>query len=129
MKWWLVAALVTGCATTPPPVRELPPEKPYVDPAAEQRAVLDAFLQAVEKQRFDDALQWLSKAWRDRYDGSLFARDFDVDPRAADRLALIRSHRGDAFVIVQNAATLPLAKGRAMQLVLEPQGWRIAALE
>ncbi len=128
MKWWLVAALATSCATTPP-LRETPPETPHVDPAAEQRAVLDAFLHAVETQRFDDALQWLSKSWRDRYDGAQLARDFEVDPRAVDRVALLRSHRGDAFVVAQQGSTLPLAQGRALQLVLEPQGWRIAALE
>ena len=120
--WLLVLA---GCVTTPPPVVTRPPA-PAVDPHAAQRAVVRAFVQATDAHRFEEAWALLARPLRDRYTAARLAEDFEAEPLAAARLEQLKRRLDGPFA---DSNTLAWAEGKALRLTLEPDGWRIAALE
>ncbi len=92
---YLALLLVCACATVQPAG-----ERP-----GEQDAVIARFREAVAAGRFDDVLPLLSKRWRDRYDATRLAEDFDAEPLASWRTQ------------------------QPLKLVQEEDGWKIDALE
>ena len=134
MKCWLAVLLLAGCVTTPAPLPGKPaPTKadPVVaaEPAAAVRAVVEAFIVAVEAGRFDQVWPLLAKPLRERYSVELLARDFEADPLAGARIAELKHKSNAPLLEGKDAASLAWAEGRSLRLVKEPDGWRIAALE
>lgn len=96
---------------------------------AAARAALGAFLDAAEARRFTAAYGWLSSELRARYTPSSLARDFSLAPDAGDRLRRARAALDGPAVEAGRAVRFPLAEGRAVQLVEETDGFRVASLE
>lgn len=96
---------------------------------AAARAALAAFLDAAEARRFSAAYAWLSSDLRGRYTPSSLARDFSLAPDAGDRL---RRSRAALDAVPQEAGgevRFPITQGRAVVLVEEAGGFRVASLE
>ena len=134
MKYWLAVLLLAGCATTLAPLPEKPaPTKPApvvaAEPAAAVRAVVEAFIVAIEAGRFDQVWPLLAQPLRERYSVESLARDFGADPLAGARIAELKHKSNAPLVEGKESASLPWAAGRSLRLVKEPDGWRIAALE
>jgi hypothetical protein len=131
----LTVLLLAGCATTPSPRPVKPEPKPVVvpQPVEDRQAVLrelvQRFVAATESKHFEEVLPLLAKPLRERYSVEKLERDFGADPLAVARLAQIKAKAGDAFVEAKDSAALEWAQGRALKLVQEPDGWRIASLE
>ncbi len=131
----LTVLLLAGCATTPSPRVVKPEPKPVVvpQPVEDRQAVLrdlvQRFVAATESKHFEEVLPLLAKPLRERYSVQNLERDFGSDPLAAARLAQIKAKAGGAFVEAKDAAALEWAQGRALKLVQEADGWRIASLE
>lgn len=127
MNRLLIAALLSGCAVAPvkpvDPVVVIAP----VDVHAEQRAVVDAFLIAVDARNFGDVHALLSKSLRDRYDAQRLQRDFENEPKAMARVEAVRLARKADFTM--NGSVLPLHHDRQLRLVREDEQWKIASLE
>jgi hypothetical protein len=133
MRWGL-GLLLAGCVTTPAPLKpvvkaEVAPPAAQVDPQAELRAVVNAFVTATEARRFDRVLALLSKPLRDRYSVKALERDFGDDPLAPARLTQLKLKAGSPLLESKSSASLEWSAGRALRLVHEPDGWRITALE
>ncbi len=126
--------VLAGCVSSPRPVPVVvkPVEivaKPAVDSQAELRAVLQAFVTAAETKRFSDVHALLAKPLRDRYSVDQLSVDFLAEPLASARLAQIKLKSEAPFAESKASASLEWASGRAVRLVREPDGWRVAALE
>ncbi len=103
-----------------------------VEPGADEgpRAALTAFLDAVEQGDFAAAYGLLSSSWRQRYTPDRFAADFKAEPLSKERLKRARAALTGAQVVLrEGAAEYPISQGRAVQLVREPEGFRVVALE
>jgi hypothetical protein len=96
---------------------------------AAARAALAAFLDAAEARRFTAAYGWLSSALRGRYTPSSLAHDFSLAPDAGDRLRRARAALGGPVLETGATVRFPLAEGRAVELVEEADGFRVASLE
>lgn len=99
------------------------------DRIAAARLALTAFLEAAEARRFTAAYGWLSSALRGRYTPSSLARDFSLAPDAGDRLRRARAALTGPALEAGAAVRFPLAEGRAVELVEEADGFRVASLE
>ena len=127
--------LLAGCVTTKPvPVKpivkpEIVAPVPTVDSQAELRAVVNAFVAASEAKRFDQLLPLLAKPLRDRYSVKALERDFNADPLASARIAQLKLKSAAQLIESKESASLEWSSGRALRLVHEADGWRIAALE
>ena len=134
MKPGFAALLLAGCVTTPVAVKPVPlaPPAPIAapsDPQAPLRALVQAFVTAAEARRFDEVLALMSKPLRDRYSVASLERDFGADPLASERLAQLKLKAGAPLIETKQAASLEWSAGRALRMVHEADGWRIAALE
>lgn len=128
MKRLACLLLLAGCVTTPPPPR-VPEVPPVVDAAAAPRATVDAFLAAIDAQKFEDVHALLIKPLRDRYDVARLKADFEGEPNARQRVDAIRAARSAAMSFSEGEASLPLTHERQLRLVREGADWKIAALE
>ena len=133
MRYALALLLLASCVATPKPLPEAPVAKPDLPATADQegaaRAVVQRFVMAAEAGRFEEVHSLLSKPLRDKYSVELLARDYGADPLAAARLTQIKLKSSGSPLATKEAASLEWASGRSLRLVLEPEGWRIAALE
>jgi hypothetical protein len=93
------------------------------------RAALESFLSAADVRRFSEAWRWLSSDLRARYTPSSLARDFSLAPDAGDRLRRAHAAAEGAGVETGDTVSFPIAEGRAVKLVEEADGFRVAALE
>lgn len=93
------------------------------------RAALGAFLDAAEARRFAAAYEWLSSDLKNRYSPSSLARDFSLAPDAGERLRRARVALDGTALETDAGVRFPMAAGRAVLLVEESGGFRVAALE
>ena len=134
MKWWLAVLIFASCVTAPVPmptradaVTEVTPSP--VDDRAALRTLVLRFVMAAEAGRFEEVLSLLSRPLRERYSVELLTRDFGTDPLASARLSQIKSKLSLPFTETKETAALEWSAGRALRLVRETEGWRIAGLE
>jgi hypothetical protein len=132
---WL-GLVLGGCVTaTPAPVTPpvVTPEVVHgpVDGRADevQRTLVQRFVDAAEKHDFDTAWRLLAEPLRDRYTPERLKADFEAEPLAGERLSRIRRALDQSFRVEGRRAFLELTGGRVLELVQEPTGWRVAALE
>jgi hypothetical protein len=98
--------------------------------AATPERALGAFLDAAGAGDFTAAYALLAGPLRERYTPEALARDFRAEPEAASRLARARAALARPAERASDAeARFPLGPQRAVRLVREPDGWRVAALE
>ncbi len=90
---------------------------------------LERFLQAAEASDFEAAWAQLSSALRARYTPSQLAADFQAEPQAKARLERARASLAQGPRVEGDEAFFDLGEGRAVRLVREGDGWRVAALE
>lgn len=128
-----LVACVTPSSSPPPTTPDVPAPVAHAAPRptdeADARAVIARFLEAVDARKFADALALLSGDLQRRYTAQRLEQDFDAEPLAKERVERIRGAMKRELELGGAAARLPLAEGRAMTLVHEQAGWRIAALE
>lgn len=100
-------------------------------PQAAPRQALERFVSSVEGGDFKAAYLLLAQPWRDRYTPQRLEKDFTLEPQAKDRVARVRAALGGKveLEVSREGAKLPLGNGRAVQLVREGGGYKIAALE
>lgn len=141
MRAAALAVLLAGCVTTAP-------AKPVTTPAAkpspmvavagrdtaarpddEVRTQVRRFLAATQKRDFEAAWRLLAEPLRDRYTPKRLKADFEAEPLAEERLTRIRLAVDLPFRVEGRRAFLKLSEGRVLELVQEPTGWHIAALE
>jgi hypothetical protein len=129
VKWLVVAVFAAGChsANTAIGARHLEAADPNV---GGPRAVIHAFVAAVQARSFGVAHALLAKPLRERYTPARLEHDFLADPSGALRVQMI-SARQETSILNEHdgVATLQWAEGHALRLEREPKGWRIAALE
>ncbi|HEX9244225.1 MAG TPA: hypothetical protein VF875_17405 [Anaeromyxobacter sp.] len=122
----LVLSAVLACATGRPP----PPPTGSDDAAARQ--VLGRFARAVRMGRWEEADALLSARWRATHGPGRLALDArGAGPAAGEAAARVVGalDAGVALERAPGAARLSVGAGRAAVVVLEPQGWRVDALE
>ncbi len=98
-------------------------------PAADAARTLGEFLDASAAADFARAWSLLAAPLRARYSPERLAQDFAAEPGAQDRLSRARAAAQTSPVIEGDEARWPLGEGRAVRLVREGDGWRVAALE
>jgi len=98
-------------------------------PEAEPRRALERFVSAVEGGDIQAAYLLLAPSWRDRYTPARLEKDFQLEPQAKDRLARVKAALGGPLEVSAEGAQLPLGGGRAVRLIKEGGGYKIAALE
>jgi hypothetical protein len=103
-----------------------------IEPGADQgpREALRSFLDAAERGDFVAAYQLLATSWRQRYTPARLAADFKAEPLAKERLLRARAAlAGSSAVLRESGAEYPIGEGKAVRLVKEAGGFRVAALE
>jgi hypothetical protein len=107
-----------------------PPPPTGADDAA-AREVLGRFAKALDKGRFDEAQALLSRRWRDAYTPGRLAMDYRGAPGAREALARVARllASGEPLIRGVDRAHLGMAGAGRPLLVLEPDGWRVDALE
>ena len=107
--------------------------KPMTHPASDQhapRAALQAFLEAAGKDDFEACYRLLAGSWRERYTPARLEQDFRaVRGTAEDKLARARSALLAEPWLDEGRAQFPISERKAVRLVLESGGWKVAALE
>ncbi|MBX7096571.1 MAG: hypothetical protein K1X89_02570 [Myxococcaceae bacterium] len=93
------------------------------------RQALGEFVSEVERRDFAAAWRSLSADLRARYTPERLSRDFGLEPLALERLARLKAGLGAPIVVEREAASLELGRDRVARLVLEADGWKVAALE
>lgn len=96
---------------------------------AEARETLQQFLTAAERGDFTAAYRLLSGAWRAQYTPERFARDFEAEPLAKERLARARVAATRPGQPQGDSVLFPIGDGKAVKLVREDGAFRVAALE
>lgn len=97
---------------------------------ARARGALESFLEASERREFDAVWRLLSSDLRARYTPQRLAKDFGAEPLASERLARARAGlQATELDVDGDRASLPLGTERAVTLVRERDGWKVAALE
>lgn len=140
MRAWAVAASLSltlaaapGCTkrVSQEEVSAVSSPREGLPPAEAARAALKVFLEAAGKGDFATAHALLAEPLRQRYDARRLEEDFARDPSA---LARLQRTRGAADVPASVTASsdqsvvFPHERGQ-VRLVLEPGGYRVAALE
>lgn len=123
MRWALTLVLL-GCVTE----RGAELSEVSAGPSAAHEMV-KSFVAACEARQFEAVHALLAKPLRERYSVERLANDFAAEPRAADRLALIKLQLTRTLVEAADTASLEWATGKSLRLVREAEGWRISALE
>jgi hypothetical protein len=98
-------------------------------PADAPRAVLGRFLDAVEAGDWATAWSLLSDPLRARYTPERLREDFEREPLSAERLRRARLALVGPVRVTASGAEFPLGKERAVRLVREAGGYRVAAIE
>lgn len=101
-----------------------------VAPGEAPEAVLARFLDAAAAGDFSTAYGLLASPLRARYTPATLERDFTAEPLAKERLARARfalEHQPPAYR--EGAVEFPIAEGRAVRLVPEGGGYKVAAIE
>src|SRR5262249_50277587 len=101
-------------------------ELPGSDGAAE---VLARFIKASERGDFKTAYGLLTARWRARYTPDRLAQDFAREPLAKERLARARAALERGPTTHGNEALFPVGNGRAVVVLREEDGYRVASLE
>ncbi|MBF5040908.1 hypothetical protein FGE12_00790 [Aggregicoccus sp. 17bor-14] len=96
---------------------------------AAPRAALERFLEAAEAGRWPEAWSLLAGPLRARYTPERLGADFRAEPLARERLQRARAALPGPLVLEGAEARLELGQGRAVRLVREDGGYRVAALE
>ena len=111
--------------------RVLEPPTPPAPLADEQQARerVSHFLGAVDRSDFEAAYGDLSAAWRARYTPERLKADFGAEPAAQARLARIRAALPGRWEVTPAGPQLPLGEGKALKLLREGGGLKVAALE
>jgi hypothetical protein len=120
----LSAALACAAGRTPPP--------PAGRGDAAAREALGRFARAVQAGRWEEADALLSARWRATHGPGRLALDWRGAGPAAREAAQRVVEAVDGGVALEPAtggARLPVGAGKAAVVVLEPQGWRVDALE
>lgn len=104
-------------------------DPPRQDQVAVVRQALGEFVTQVERRDFAAAWRSLSAELRARYTPERLAKDFGLEPLAEERVARLKAGLGAPIAVEQAAATLELGRERIVRLVLERDGWKVAALE
>jgi hypothetical protein len=125
-----LAVLALSAAIACAAGRPAPPPAGTDDAAA--REVLGRFARAVQAGRWEEADALLSARWRATHGPGRLALDWrGAGPAAGEAAARVLGalDGGVALERTSGAARLPVGAGRAAVVVLEPQGWRVDALE
>lgn len=93
------------------------------------RAALEAFVAAVERRDFDAAYALLSERWRARYSPERFKADFEAESGAPERLSRAKAAAKTPPQHAGNEVLFAIGEGRAVRLVREGDGYRVAAIE
>lgn len=99
------------------------------DTPASASETLQAFVDDVRSNRFAAAYGLLTAGWRARYTPERFQRDFFAEPSSKDKLARAQQALTTSPTFTATGAEFPIGQGRAVRLLLEPGGYRLAALE
>lgn len=116
---WFALLLSAACRTAPQGLRA----------ADAPSDVLGRFLDAAQSGDFEEAYQWLAGSWRARYTPARLKEDFEREPLGPDRIARARAAMKAAPLIHGDSAEFPIGEGKAVRLVREVGGFRVAALE
>lgn len=130
----LLLPLVGACRSAVPSLRTTPADLGVPEAARSTDArlcaqTLEAFLAAAEARNFPKVYGLLSADLQGRYTPDRLEKDFAAEPLASERLARARAAVGQPCVLKEGSALLPLGAGKAVRLVKEPAGYRIAELE
>lgn len=98
-------------------------------PSDAPRAALAHFLDAVEASDWATAWSLLSDPLRARYTPERLREDFQREPLATERLRRARLTLKGPAKVTGPEAEFPLGEERAVRLVRETDGWRVAAIE
>ncbi len=98
-------------------------------PTDEAKVALTRFLNAVESLDWEKAWSLLSAPLRARYTPDRFREDFQREPLARERLRRARLALKGQVKVAGNEATISLGADRAVRLVREEGGYRVAAIE
>ncbi|MFL5319504.1 MAG: hypothetical protein ACJ790_07590 [Myxococcaceae bacterium] len=93
------------------------------------RKTLEAFVTAASAKDWKQAYALLSGALRARYTPERFASDFAQEPQAAERLARAKAALQADPERVGNEVRFGIGDGKAVRLVREAGGYRVAAIE
>lgn len=93
------------------------------------RSALEGFVSSVEKGDFAKAYALLSGDWRARYTPERFKADFQASPENRDRLSRAKAALNGSPEHVGNEVRFNIGDGRAVRLVREGDGYRVAAIE
>jgi hypothetical protein len=90
---------------------------------------LERFLDAAERGDFVAAYGLLAASWRARYTPERLKEDFGREPLARERLVRARRALERPPSQTDQGVEYPLGDGKAVRLVREADGFRVAALE
>jgi hypothetical protein len=134
----LALAASLGCSAAAPrsdPAANSPAQagaKPATHPPAapDARDALEAFVTSADKGDFTTCWRSLAAPLRERYTPARLADDFaQARGLAEDKLARARAAMASAPRLQEGRAEFPVSERKAVRLVLEADGWKIAALE
>jgi hypothetical protein len=91
--------------------------------------VLERFLDAAERHDFSTVYRLMAARWRAQYSVQRLEADFAREPRAKVRLLEARQALHEKPVLLRDEARFPLDAGRAVVLLKEREGYRVASLE
>jgi hypothetical protein len=97
--------------------------------SGEAAAALRRFVDAVERRDFETAYGLLSGPLRARYTPERFEHDFAAEPLAKERLERARRAAMTAPVAVAGGFSFPIGGDKAVRVVREGDGYRVAAIE
>lgn len=98
-------------------------------PAGEAKVALRRFVDAVEAEDFAAAYALLAAPLRARYTPERFAEDFRREPLADERLTRARAALTAPPEKTPDGFAFPISDGKAVELVREPDGYRLVAIE
>ncbi len=123
------ALLLPACATRGPTVPE-PDAGAASGAMADPAETLGGFVTAARERDFETVWGLLASPLRARYTPETLARDFSrVEQGALERLSRAGLEASAAPEVEGGRARFPIGDGRAVQLVLEADGWKVEALE
>lgn len=93
------------------------------------RERVEHFLAAVDRGDFEAVFADLSATWRARYTPARLKADFTGEPAAVERLQRIKAALPGRWEVTLAGPQLPLGDGKALKLLREGDGFKVAALE
>lgn len=110
-------------------VVETPLPVAAADDARLARERVDHFLAAVDSGDFEAVFADLSASWRARYTPARLKADFTGEPFAIERLQRIKAALPGKWEVTAAGPQLVLGEGKALKLLREGDGFKVAALE